>query len=337
MRSKEEIIKDISGMEYKNDTNKDIYKLGTPDNHTGVDFRKGGIVPYWWRDNERIDDPEDVRAQDSDDFMVLLQVCGAYDVEKEHNTLDYETIPEEDTYENIRGPIDEPEEVPVQPTPEKKTPPSAKSNILDLIHKYVGNDVLEVFGDTGTGKSKLALHTAQEAIKAGLKVHYLDTERNLTEDDLKSLRGCEYKYTPKLDEIDKYVRNLPKGDVVIIDSIGFPILTSFARLGVKQKGDALQKLIAIFGDLKVWAYENNGFVLVTNQPESEFNKEPGHIFRPFGDKAQFAAKEIWKTEYIKRTSTETKSKIIAFRSRSAGYQTKVAEMSITDKGVDVKS
>jgi RecA/RadA recombinase len=207
--------------------------------------------------------------------------------------------------------------------------------ILDLIETYVGNDVLEVFGDTGTGKSKLALHVAQEAIAAGRKVHYLDTERNLNEDDLKELKGCEYKYTPKLDEIDKYVRNLPKGDVVIIDSIGFPILTSFARLGVKQKGDALQKLIAIFGDLKVWAYDNNGFVLVTNQPESEFNKEPGHIFRPFGDKAQFAAKEIWKTEYVKRSDKETKSRIIAFRSRSAGYQTKIADMSITDSGVEV--
>jgi len=157
----------------------------------------------------------------------------------------------------------------------------------------------------------------------------------LNEDELKELKGCEYKYTPKLDEIDKYVRNLPKGDVVIIDSIGFPILTSFARLGVKQKGDALQKLIAIFGDLKVWAYDNNGFVLVTNQPESEFNKEPGHIFRPFGDKAQFAAKEIWKTEYVKRSDKETKSRIIAFRSRSAGYQTKIADMSITDSGVEV--
>jgi phage recombination protein Bet len=108
MRSKEEIIKDISGMGYKNDTNKDIYKLGTPDNHTGVDFRKGGIVPYWWRDNERIVDPGDVRVQESDDFMVLLQVCGAYDVEEEHNPLDCESIPEEDTYEDIHGPVDEP-------------------------------------------------------------------------------------------------------------------------------------------------------------------------------------------------------------------------------------
>jgi hypothetical protein len=330
MRSKEEIIKDISGMGYKNDTNKDIYKLGTPDNHTGVDFRKGGIVPYWWRDNERIVDPGDVRVQESDDFMVLLQVCGAYDVEEEHNPLDCESIPEEDTYEDIHGPVDEPM------TPAKNNT-HAKSQIIDLIKSYVGNDVIEVFGDTGTGKSKLCLHVAQEAIKTGMKVYYLDTERNLTEEDLASIKGATYKYTPDMKEIKDIVMKLPKCDCVVIDSIGFPILTEFAMMSLKERGDALLNMIAIFGSLKKWCYHNNGFALVTNQPESEFNKKPDHILRPFGDKSQFAAKEIWKTEYTKRTSRETKSRIIAFRSRSAGYQTKVAEMSITDKGVDVKS
>ena len=84
---------------------------------------------------------------------------------------------------------------------------------------------------------------------------------------------------------------------------------------MKQKGDTLLKLIAVFGSLKEWAYKNNGIVLVTNQPESEFNKAPGHILRPFGDKSQFAAKEIWET--IKESSNPklTRISIKAFRSR----------------------
>lgn len=154
---------------------------------------------------------------------------------------------------------------PDQPKPESKP---TRSDLLDMIHGYVGYDVLEVFGDTGSGKSKFALTIARDAITAGKKDYYLDTERNLTDADIKSLKGCEYKYTPVIEEIDKLVQKLPQVDVVIIDSIGFPVLTSYARLSVKQKGDALLKLIAIFGDLKKWAYLNNGIAVVTNQPES---------------------------------------------------------------------
>lgn len=207
------------------------------------------------------------------------------------------------------------------------------NGLLETIKHYVGNDVLEVFGDTGSGKSKFVLEVAREALAEGKKVYYLDTERNLTRDDISSLKGCQYKYTPVMNEIDKIAQDLPKVDVVIIDSIGFPVLTTFARMSVKQKGDALLKLIAIFGDLKTWAYKNNGVVIVTNQPESDFNKDKGHVIRPFGDKSQFAAKEIWKTEFVSRKPDCTKTKINAFRSRSAGHGTRIANMEINSSGV----
>lgn len=217
----------------------------------------------------------------------------------------------------------------------KITDVATEDGLLNMIRGYVGNDVLEVFGDTGSGKSKFALTVAREAIAAGKRVYYLDTERNLTDADIKSLKGCEYKYTPVIEEIDKLVQKLPQVDVVIIDSIGFPVLTSYARLSVKQKGDALLKLIAIFGDLKKWAYLNNGVAVVTNQPESEFNKEPGHVLRPFGDKSQFAAKEIWKTEITSRNERETNVIIKSFRSRSVGHGSKIASMKITGAGVEM--
>ena len=218
-------------------------------------------------------------------------------------------------------------------TPLAKTPTG--NTLLDLLKQYVGDDVMQVFGDTGTCKSKFALEVAREAIAAGKSVYYLDTERNLTTEDIDSLKGCTYKYTPVLDEIDKIVQKLPAVDVVILDSIGFPVLTSYARLSMKQKGDALLKLIAIFGDLKIWAYRNNGVAVVTNQPESEFNKEKGHIFRPFGDKSQFACKEIWKTEFEHRSPNETRVSIKSFRSRSMGQRSKITSLKITDAGVEV--
>lgn len=219
-------------------------------------------------------------------------------------------------------------ETPIQPAPTTK--------LLSLINEYVGYDVLEVFGDTGSGKSKFALAVAKEAIASGKKVYYLDTERNLTPSDIASLRGCEYKYTPMIEEIDSICQKLPAVDVVIIDSIGFPVLTTFARMKVKQKGDVLLRLIAIFGDLKQWAYKNNGVAIVTNQPESEFNKDPNHILRPFGDKSQFAAKEIWKTKITRRSPNATESIIESFRSRSVGHGTRIAAMTITKDAIEVK-
>lgn len=220
---------------------------------------------------------------------------------------------------------------------EPHTEPKAvtECDLLDMVYRYVGNDVLQVFGDTGSGKSQFALECARQAIKSGKHVFYLDTERNLTEDDIKSMKGCEYRYTPILSEIDQICQNLPSGDVVILDSIGFPVLTSYARLNMKQRGDALLKLIAIFGDLKQWAYRNNGVVIVTNQPESEFNKPQNHIFRPFGDKSQFACKEIWRTDLIDRKPKSTKMLITAFRSRSVGHRTEIATMEVNDAGVAV--
>lgn len=221
-----------------------------------------------------------------------------------------------------------------QPNSNLVKPNGSKSSMLDLIYSYVGNDVLEIFGETGSGKSKLSMEIAKQGLAAGKKVYYLDTERNITKQDMEELKGCTYKYTPVLDEIDRACQTLPACDIVIVDSIGFPILTTFARMSMKQKGDALLKLIAIFGDLKTWAYKNNGIVIVTNQPESDFNKAPGHVLRPFGDKSQFAAKEILKTEIIDRRPDCTRIKLSAFRSRSVGHGTKIADVKITSEGVE---
>lgn len=236
--------------------------------------------------------------------------------------------PEQQTYSN--GGKDN--DVPVVKQPESK---DKKISVVSMIRSFVGDDVLQVFGPTGSGKSKFALECARQALADGLKVFYLDTERNLTDADIASLTGCTYKYTPVLEEIDKACQNIPNVDIVIIDSIGFPILTRYARLNMKQRGDALLKMIAIFGDLKIWAYKHNGLAIVTNQPESDFNKAPNHVIRPFGDKSQFACKEIWRTDIKNQSESVTNSKIAAFRSRSVGQKTIIANMKISDDGVSI--
>ncbi|MDG6245097.1 MAG: hypothetical protein QCH31_12050, partial [Methanolobus sp.] len=61
------------------------------------------------------------------------------------------------------------------------------------------------------------------------------------------------------------------------------------------------------------------------------------VLRPFGDKSQFAAKEIWKTEIVDRKPAYTNIRISAFRSRSVGHRTKIADMKINRNGVEVQA
>ena len=304
-----------------------------------VNLNESPIKSYFNVDKKKVTEDDEHKTLEKVDKMITEAEDGMMPTKRGPDII-VNTGANEGTPEQPDDAQTKQEPVPQEPAERAAHAPAdptdaTSTNLLDLIHKYVGDDVIQVFGDTGTGKSKFALEVAREAIAAGKKVYYLDTERNLTTEDIASLEGCEYKYTPVLDEIDKIVQKLPAVDVVILDSIGFPVLTSYARLSMKQKGDALLKLIAIFGDLKIWAYRNNGVAVVTNQPESEFGKEKGHIFRPFGDKSQFACKEIWKTEFEHRSPTETKVSIKSFRSRSMGQRSKIASLKITDAGVEV--
>ena len=274
--------------------------------------------------------PSDAEAKAQDDKEENLRKLAELErIEQQMNEAEERKILEMAKRESIKESA-----VPKQQI-ENKQSPASKTPLLDMIFDYVGNDVLEVFGDTGSGKTAFVKKVAYEAAAAGKKVFYLDTERNLTKNDIDLLKKCKYQYTPVIDEIDKVIQTLPAGDVVILDSVGFPVLTTFARMNMKQKGDALLKMIAIFGSLKEWAYKNNGIVLVTNQPESEFNKAPNHILRPFGDKSQFAAKEIWETIKDSSSPDLTKSTIKAFRSRSVGHGKRLATMNINDAGVEV--
>ena len=219
--------------------------------------------------------------------------------------------------------------------PEQKStytePPEKCSRAFDFIKNIVGSDVLEVFGDTGTGKSKFVHALALEAINSGKKVFFLDTERNLSSPDISKLNGS-YKYTPVFEEIKKITQNLPAVDLVIIDSVGLPILTKFARMSMKEKCNALLDLIALMGDLKEWAYRHNGMAVVTNQPESEFAKPENYERKPFGDKSCFATKEIWHIETNQKNKDLTKSQVKAFRSRSMGKGTSILAVEVTGAG-----
>lgn len=208
--------------------------------------------------------------------------------------------------------------------------------VVEWLNFFAGDDIVEVFGDSGVGKSKMALKLATDAIAEGSRVRFFDSERNLAVSDMKSL-GSSYQYLSSTRVMIDYVSKLRDVDLIIIDSIGFPVLVSYARMTARQRGEALLELIALLGALKEACERCHACALVTNQPESGFMKEPGYSRRPFGQKAQFAAKEIWSMRRLRESDQghSTVSLVEVFRSRSIGNNLPVCRVEISSSGVKI--
>jgi len=215
--------------------------------------------------------------------------------------------------------------------------------ILEKLRGIVGDDVCEVFGPTGSGKSKFAFFLAREGLKAGMKVLYVDAERNLKEVELSELKDS-YFYAPRISDLDEiFLTKEEDGkevlpllctkyqdrEVLIVDSIGFPILVHWAGLGFHERMRALVKLINWTGTIKRWC-SGGRFALLINQPESiyatqqrEEEKRRRKDFsptepEPFGDKHLFAVKEILRTRIIKTSPELTEVVVETYRSRRYG-------------------
>jgi RecA/RadA recombinase len=225
--------------------------------------------------------------------------------------------------------------------PEEEVPPVKKGEVklLDILYDLIEDDLLQVFGHTGTGKTSIAMKAAMEARELKKSVIYIDTEHNITKKQAGSIKklGVAYEYIPKFDNLYTFIKKLPKYDVVVVDSLGLPVLSLFAEANMKEKGNALMKMIAISSFLKNYANENRSLVIVLNQPESDMNKDPNTERKPFGDKSSYCYKEIISSKFAKGGRTENKTTIVvkAFRSRSCGMGTKLFTVEITAAGVKV--
>lgn len=224
---------------------------------------------------------------------------------------------------------------------EEDIPPIKKGEVklLGILYDLIEDDLLQIFGHTGTGKTSIAMKAATEARELKKSVIYIDTEHNITKmqaDSIKKL-GIVYEYIPKFDNLYSFIKRLPKYDVVIVDSLGLPVLSLFAEANMKEKGNALMKMIAISSFLKNYANENHSLVIVLNQPESDMNKDPNTERKPFGDKSSYCYKEIISSKFAKLGRTEKKTTIVvkAFRSRSCGMGTKLFTVEITGDGIKV--
>jgi len=209
-------------------------------------------------------------------------------------------------------------------------------SLLDKIIEIAGYDTVQLFGDSGSGKTTFVMAVAMEAVEQGRKVVFIDSERNVAK-EIES-DNFIYFYSPRLTDIVNRCANLPAADVYILDSIGFPVVTQFSLADMKKRGDMLLKCVTLTHFLKTATFKHKAIAIVTNQPQSAFGKGTGLDERaPFGDKAQYGYKEIWRTFLDKASSDETLCSIRAWRSRRFGRGKLLFRLKITDEGVNVET
>ena len=233
---------------------------------------------------------------------------------------------------------------------EVKTKAEAKAGISKEVNLYdfLLHDVLEgeadtvmIFGETGSGKTSLAIKLLKDCMKKGIKTLFIDSEGNIRPSE----RPENYVYLVTLDEIKEFIGSLiregKKYGTIILDSIGLPALGAYASVKLDRKLGMILEMQGIVYMLKGYARKHNCLVLITNQPKSEFImngsdiKEKLEDRRPFGDKVCYFAKEILRTKLISSNEKETVIVVDVWRSRKYGRGTKLLDVRIDGRGVHV--
>jgi len=217
---------------------------------------------------------------------------------------------------------------------EKKEEKAEDVDHFAIIQKLTGYDIFEIFSDSGTGKSKIVIEIARNAIKHNHKTFFYDTEGNITEEEAKAF-GNNYRYDPTMEGLLNF--KFPDWiDLLIIDSVTYPFWIQFASMNLKQRGEALLSLHAFLGKLKAWCVKNKKVAIIVSQATSELGAENEEKRKPWGGKAFHIAKEIVKPELIYSEPNETFVKMVAYRMRRYGRGFELADVIINNRGVYIK-
>lgn len=233
----------------------------------------------------------------------------------------------------------------------KEGSPTPQKTAFDKLLELVGNHLIEIYSDTGNGKSRLVYHIATEAERSGKKVLYLDTEKSLPVGYEKQLKNYEV-HTAKtalglLRQLIERVRRARDEDfnLIVVDSIGLPVLAALPEMSMRERGDAFQLMASLRFQMMGFAFEH-GLTIATNQPVSELSyvgvggnapkvsrNEP---LPPFGGKSEFMAKLILRSEAIQKAPSKSIFKLAVYKAREHGQEYEFARFSIDNKGVSIE-
>ena len=213
---------------------------------------------------------------------------------------------------------------------------------FEKLVEIVGNDLIEVFGDAGTGKSRLLGHIALEAQNAGKQVLYLDDENSLPNSIKSQLKNYQY-IGMKLDSIINIVVQIKNGfDLICLDSIGYPVLVNYVELSLREQLRAIQKMILLRACLKDYAIRNKGLAIATNQPVSEYSiamlpadEKETAILEPFGGKGAFISKLLLRTEPIEKGEI-TRIALKTYKARDLPFDKQIAEFVIGEDKTEIR-
>lgn len=218
-----------------------------------------------------------------------------------------------------------------------------EKNLFEIMKFLIEYDTGMVYGDTGSGKSQLAMALIRHAIEAGAKVAVCDTEGNYSGTARRWLsEHTEYEHTTDFDKVLGWAKALPTTlDLVVLDSLGAPVLGAFALANQRTRGDMLLQAAALAYSLKKFSQENDAMTFITNQPVSEMGKprdfKTGALLndlQPFGGKANFFIKEVLKAEKSKskdQLMSEFTFTVHKSRHMPTGY--KLLSMKVSNAGI----
>jgi RecA/RadA recombinase len=278
---------------------------------------------------------EKTRLDENKRTLDMIEQFEQNEVQVKPNT--YNAIPEKQGF--YTQPEDKLETVP--------TPKKGEVKLLDIISDLVEDDLVQFYGKTGTAKTSIAIQAALEARKTGKSVYYLDTEKNISRSKREAMKNAGVIYTPytpssgefktvnDLIALHDFIKKIQKVDLLIVDSLGLPVLSVFCEGNQKDQGLSIQKMIIISKYLKSYANKNGSLVIVINQPESDMNKDPKTIRRSFGDKSEFYFKELLWTSFAEKSENKTTVVVKTYRSRDYGMGHKLFTVEISADGMKV--
>ncbi len=233
----------------------------------------------------------------------------------------------------------------------EKGSPTPQKTAFDKLLELVGNHLIEIYSDTGNGKSRLVYHIATEAERSGKKVLYLDTEKSLPVGYEKHLKNYEvHTARTALDLLRQLIDRIRRArdedfNLIVVDSIGLPVLAALPEMSMRERGDAFQLMASLRFQMMGFAFEH-GLTIATNQPVSELSKvsiggkEPkvleGEPLGPFGGKSEFMAKLILRSEAVQKSPKQSIFKLVVYKAREHGQEYEFARFTVDDKGVSIE-